>query len=97
MKCSLGFLLAVLPLFFASATFAQLSVPDIPYDSAPNLLKLPDGVYLGEVAGVATNSKGHVFVYHAHGLEYGHARHEPRFCAHQFAPAGIRPDRKVCP
>src|ERR1043165_7374275 len=42
---------------------AQLAVPEIPFDSVPNLLKLPDGLYLGEVPGVATNSKGHIFVY----------------------------------
>jgi len=42
---------------------AQLAVPEIPFDSVPNFLKLPDNLYLGEVAGVATNSKGHVFVY----------------------------------
>ena len=42
---------------------AQLAVPEIPFDSVPNFLKLPDGLYLGEVPGVATNSKGHVFVY----------------------------------
>ena len=30
----------------------------------PNFLKLPPGEYLGESMGVATNSKGHVFVYH---------------------------------
>jgi hypothetical protein len=29
----------------------------------PNLLKLPSDLYLGEVAGVAVNSKGHIFVY----------------------------------
>ena len=34
-----------------------------PFDSVPNFLKLPDKLYLGEVAGVATNSKGHVYVY----------------------------------
>jgi DNA-binding beta-propeller fold protein YncE len=39
------------------------SIPDIAYDSAPNFLKMPDDIYLGEVLGVATNSKGHVFVY----------------------------------
>ncbi|HWZ30976.1 MAG TPA: peptidyl-alpha-hydroxyglycine alpha-amidating lyase family protein [Bryobacteraceae bacterium] len=39
------------------------NVPEIPYESAPNFLKLPTGVYFGEVVGVATNSKGHVFVY----------------------------------
>jgi NHL repeat-containing protein len=42
---------------------AQLTVPEIPFDSVPNFLKLPDGLYLGEVTGVATNSKGHIFVY----------------------------------
>ena len=42
---------------------AQLAVPEIPFDSVPNFLKLPDNLYLGEVTGVATNSKGHVFVY----------------------------------
>jgi hypothetical protein len=38
-------------------------VPDIPYDSTPNLLKLPEHVYLGEAAGVATTSKGNILVY----------------------------------
>src|SRR3982750_3279187 len=42
---------------------AQLAVPEIPFDSVPNFLKLPDGLYLGEVPGIATNSKGHIFVY----------------------------------
>src|ERR1700738_3851750 len=40
------------------------NVPDIPFTSAPNLLKLPPGEYLGESVAVATNSKGHIFVYH---------------------------------
>ncbi len=39
------------------------NVPEILYDSVPNLLKLPQGLYLGESMGVATNSKGHVFVF----------------------------------
>jgi len=39
------------------------SAPDIPYDSAPNFLKLPTGMYLGEGIGVARNSKGNIFVY----------------------------------
>src|SRR3984957_15171960 len=42
--------------------FAQ-SVPELNYDSAPNFLKLPADVYLGEAAGVAQNSKGHIFVF----------------------------------
>jgi 6-bladed beta-propeller len=46
-----------------SPLFAQTSVPEIPFDSTPNFLKLPDNVVMGEAVGVATNSKGHVFVY----------------------------------
>src|SRR5271165_2526502 len=53
-----------------SLTPAQLAarakaenVPEIKYDSAPNFLKLPPNLYLGEGIGVATNSKGHIFVY----------------------------------
>ena len=42
---------------------AQLMFPEIPFDSVPNLLKLPANIHLGEVAGVATNSKGNIYVY----------------------------------
>jgi hypothetical protein len=42
--------------------YAQ-TAPDIGYDANADVLQLPAGTYLGEVAGVATNSKGHVFVY----------------------------------
>jgi sugar lactone lactonase YvrE len=45
-----------------SALMAQ-SVPQIPFDSVPDFLKLPPNIYLGETAGVAVNSKGHVFVF----------------------------------
>ncbi len=55
----------VLPvaLLFAGSLAAQGPVPEIGFDSAPNLLKLPEHTYMGEAAGVATNSKGNVFVY----------------------------------
>jgi DNA-binding beta-propeller fold protein YncE len=46
----------------ASAVAAQ-NAPTIEFDSAPNALTLPDDVYLGEVGGVATNSRGDIFVY----------------------------------
>jgi DNA-binding beta-propeller fold protein YncE len=46
--------------FFAAALFAQ--PPEIPFE-AVNPLHLPDGFNLGEVAGVALNSKGHIFIY----------------------------------
>ena len=41
----------------------EAQIPEIPYDSTPDLLKLPEHTYLGEAAGVATNSKGNIFVY----------------------------------
>ena len=43
--------------------FAQQSVPEIPFDSVADFLKLPAGMNFGEVPGVAVNSKGHVFVF----------------------------------
>src|SRR5438105_1160360 len=45
----------------AGAAFGQ--APEIKFDSAPNALQLPASLYLGEVEGVATNSKGDIFVY----------------------------------
>ena len=39
------------------------NVPEIPYESVPNFLKMPPNLYLGEGIGVATNSKGHIFIY----------------------------------
>jgi len=42
---------------------AQQQPPEIRYTSVPDFLKLPHDLYLGEVAGVAVNSKGHVFVF----------------------------------
>jgi hypothetical protein len=50
-----------------SAALAQepppQTAPTIPFDSVPDFLKLPPDVYLGEAAGVAVDSKGHVFVF----------------------------------
>src|SRR5689334_24529216 len=39
------------------------SGPELAFDANPEFLKVPDGTFFGEVAGVATNSKGHVYVY----------------------------------
>src|SRR5277367_3036501 len=50
------FLLLNLPVFAQ-----QASVPAIEYSSVENFIKLPPDMYLGEMAGVAVNSKGHVF------------------------------------
>jgi hypothetical protein len=73
MKRCMGLSLLFMVAVFAGPLVAQqnalqpakafATAPEIPYDSAPNFLKLPTGVYLGEGIGVARNSKGHVFVY----------------------------------
>jgi DNA-binding beta-propeller fold protein YncE len=49
-------------LFAAIPAAAQSPAPEIRFDSSEPL-KFPDNIYLGEAAGVATNSKGDVFVY----------------------------------
>jgi DNA-binding beta-propeller fold protein YncE len=64
-------------LFTLSAyCYAQDSVPVIRFDSVPEPVKMPNDMYLGEVAGVAVNSKGHVFVFsrgNTNGPAYGAA------------------------
>src|SRR5207248_7648468 len=68
-------LVALLVLLSAPALGQQL-VPNIAYDSVPNLLKLPPNLYLGEIAGVAVNSKKHIFVFqrgNTSGPAYGAA------------------------
>lgn len=45
-----------------ASLLAQLTIPEIPYD-AIDPIKLPDNLYLGEAVGVATNSKGLIYVY----------------------------------
>jgi sugar lactone lactonase YvrE len=55
--------LLVVPASAQQKATAQ-NVPEISYTSVPNFLKLPPGEYLGESVAVATNSKGHIFVYH---------------------------------
>lgn len=52
----------VLSFLLSVSLFAQ-QPPKIRYQSVPDFLKLPRDIYLGEVAGVAVNSQGHVFVF----------------------------------
>jgi streptogramin lyase len=42
---------------------AAQTVPELPFESVPNPLTLPDDIHFGEIAGVAVNSKGHIFVF----------------------------------
>ena len=53
-------------LFCANPAFAQAkakaTTPEIPFESISFIREMPPGLYMGEGIGVATNSKGHVFV-----------------------------------
>ena|SRR5437660_2949837 len=63
-EASLRIRMLVCLLFAATLLQAQQpNIPEIPYQSVPEFLKLPPDMYLGEVAGVAVNSKGHIFVF----------------------------------
>ncbi|MEP6493550.1 MAG: peptidyl-alpha-hydroxyglycine alpha-amidating lyase family protein [bacterium] len=42
---------------------AQQSVPEIKFEANIDFVKLPPNMYFGEVAGVAINSKKHIFVF----------------------------------
>ena len=61
--------------------------PEIPFDSVPNFLKLPPNIYLGETAGVAVNSKGHVFVF-TRGNSTGPAYGASAALLLEFGPEG---------
>ncbi len=60
----------------SALALAQQTVPEIPFDSAPNFFKLPPDMHFGEASGVAVNSKGHIFVFsrgNTNGPAYGAA------------------------
>jgi DNA-binding beta-propeller fold protein YncE len=52
--------IALLASWVAGASVGAQSVPDIAFDANANVISLPA---YGEVAGIATNSKGEIFVY----------------------------------
>src|SRR6185312_128769 len=64
LTCAFGLALLAGATAFAQKKATVENVPEMPFTAVPNFLKLPTGVYLGESVAVATNSKGHVFVFH---------------------------------
>ncbi len=79
---ALGLALVAWPL-----TAVAQAPQEIPFDSVPNFLKMPPGLYLGENAGVAVNSKGHIFVYTRSGAP-GHIVAPQAAQLFEFAPDG---------
>ena len=70
----------------AAPAFAQ-QPPELRYRAVPDFLKLPPDLYLGEVAGVAVNSKGHIFVF-SRGNTTGPAYAAAAAQLLEFAPDG---------
>ena len=62
MKRTLIFSIAAV-LAVSGGLLSGQTVPAIQFDSNPNPLTMPDNIHLGEVAGVATNSRGDIYVY----------------------------------
>src|SRR3954463_15126730 len=61
--------IAASSLVFAASLAAQSTVPELNY-SAVDLLKTPKDVYVGEIGGVGSDSKGQIFVYTRTGHPY---------------------------
>jgi sugar lactone lactonase YvrE len=47
----------------AAVVAAQNAVPEIAFDTNADLLRTPNDIYVGEVGGVGTNSRGQIYVY----------------------------------
>src|SRR5262249_32169252 len=60
--------LAILTAFLSTAsTFSCLGeeqIPKLNYEAVPDFFQLPADQHFVEVAGVAVNSKGHIYVFH---------------------------------
>ena len=68
MKTYLAAAAAISLLLSTVSVFAQVaatagSAPDLAYKAVPNFFKPPAGDYMGETQGVATNSKGDIFIF----------------------------------
>jgi hypothetical protein len=61
---------AAVTLALTASLAAQTSAPELTFDSNADILRTPDDVMVGEVAGVGTNSRGHIFVYTRTGHPY---------------------------
>jgi streptogramin lyase len=51
------------PVFTQAPTQAPAPVPELPFESVPDPLTMPPDISFGEVAGVAVNSRGNIFVF----------------------------------
>ena len=62
--CSFSILTALLTAVPVSSSHSEEAIPRLNYEAVPDFFQLPAGENFVEVAGVAVNSKGHVYVFH---------------------------------
>jgi len=62
---------ALVALVIAGGSIAAQNTAEIAFDTNADLLRTPADVFVGEVGGVGTNSKGQIFVYTRTGHPYG--------------------------
>ena len=72
----------------AVPAFAEPSAREIPFESVPDFLKLPDGMNFGEVPGVAMDSKGNIYVFTRSNSAYGPAYAPAAAQLLEFGPDG---------
>ena len=53
--------LPVLAMAIGGSLAAQMAPPVLPFETDADALKMPNDIYIGEVAGVGSNSKGQIF------------------------------------
>src|SRR5258705_7597069 len=92
--------------FFMAAPLAllgQQTAPEIPFESVPNLLKLPEDLYLGEASGVAVDRKStrlnssHLGIsYAVFCLKKKKTRPCVRACS-KMCPSNSRPGSRIPP
>ena len=79
----------------AASLSAQAPVPEIAFDSQADFLKMPADIHLGEAAGVATNSRGHLFVYTRTGNPTAGLGELTVLHARRRAALRVRPERRL--
>jgi len=62
--CSFSILTALLTVAPVSSSHSEEVIPILNYEAVPDFFQLPSGEHFVEVAGIAVDSKGHVYVFH---------------------------------
>ena len=60
----LSILIALFSAALVCSSRAEEQIPKLNYEPVPDFFQLPGGEHFVEVAGVAVNSKGHIYVFH---------------------------------